>query len=71
MVALHTDAAEEARSPETFDPSVDVRGQSISKLAFDLILTILWIDYNSIDLPVFTASARDYVRITKQVRGDG
>ncbi|KAI9063349.1 hypothetical protein FKP32DRAFT_1592405 [Trametes sanguinea] len=28
-------------------------------------------DYNAIDLPVFTVSARDYVRITGQVKGDG
>ncbi|KAF7301325.1 hypothetical protein MIND_00697600 [Mycena indigotica] len=28
-------------------------------------------DYDAIDLPVFCVSARDYVRIKKQVRGDG
>ncbi|CDO74067.1 hypothetical protein BN946_scf185043.g117 [Trametes cinnabarina] len=28
-------------------------------------------DYNAIDLPVFTVSARDYVRIRGQVKGDG
>ncbi|KIY51603.1 hypothetical protein FISHEDRAFT_11570, partial [Fistulina hepatica ATCC 64428] len=28
-------------------------------------------DYDAVDLPVFTASSRDYVRITGQVRGDG
>lgn len=28
-------------------------------------------DYSVIDLPVFCASARDYVRIRKQVQGDG
>ncbi|TBU32140.1 hypothetical protein BD311DRAFT_775680 [Dichomitus squalens] len=28
-------------------------------------------DYESIDLPVFTCSARDYVRIKGQVKGDG
>ncbi|KAJ7129761.1 hypothetical protein C8R44DRAFT_777600 [Mycena epipterygia] len=28
-------------------------------------------DYNAIDLPVFTCSSRDYVRIKKQVKGDG
>jgi hypothetical protein len=28
-------------------------------------------DYDEIDLPVFTCSSRDYVRITGQVRGDG
>ncbi|OSC99144.1 hypothetical protein PYCCODRAFT_1446932 [Trametes coccinea BRFM310] len=28
-------------------------------------------DYNAIDLPVFTVSARDYIRITGQVKGDG
>ncbi|KAF8310147.1 hypothetical protein DL93DRAFT_2062306 [Clavulina sp. PMI_390] len=28
-------------------------------------------DYASINLPVFTASARDYVRLKRQVRGDG
>ncbi|KAK0191014.1 hypothetical protein F5146DRAFT_1196144 [Armillaria mellea] len=28
-------------------------------------------DYDAIDLPVFTCSSRDYVRLTKQVEGDG
>ncbi|KAK0486897.1 hypothetical protein EDD18DRAFT_1192269 [Armillaria luteobubalina] len=28
-------------------------------------------DYDTIDLPVFTCSSRDYVRLTKQVEGDG
>ncbi|KLO16323.1 hypothetical protein SCHPADRAFT_823334 [Schizopora paradoxa] len=28
-------------------------------------------DYDNINLPVFTVSARDYIRITKQVKGDG
>ncbi|KAJ7498992.1 hypothetical protein FB451DRAFT_1347396 [Mycena latifolia] len=28
-------------------------------------------DYDAIDLPVFTCSSRDYVRIKKQVKGDG
>ncbi|KAJ7744514.1 hypothetical protein DFH07DRAFT_25631 [Mycena maculata] len=28
-------------------------------------------DYDAIDLPVFTTSSRDYVRIKKQVKGDG
>lgn len=28
-------------------------------------------DYDDIDLPVFTCSSRDYVRITGQVKGDG
>ncbi|KAJ7507726.1 hypothetical protein B0H11DRAFT_1968347 [Mycena galericulata] len=28
-------------------------------------------DYDTIDLPVFTVSSRDYVRIKKQVKGDG
>ncbi|KAJ6614316.1 hypothetical protein B0H10DRAFT_2045676 [Mycena sp. CBHHK59/15] len=28
-------------------------------------------DYNAIDLPVFTCSSRDYVRLKKQVKGDG
>ncbi|KAF7313741.1 hypothetical protein HMN09_00531200 [Mycena chlorophos] len=28
-------------------------------------------DYDAIDLPVFCCSSRDYVRITKQVKGDG
>ncbi|KAK0490958.1 hypothetical protein IW261DRAFT_1434849 [Armillaria novae-zelandiae] len=28
-------------------------------------------DYDTIDLPVFTCSSRDYVRLTKQVDGDG
>ncbi|KDQ17600.1 hypothetical protein BOTBODRAFT_29776 [Botryobasidium botryosum FD-172 SS1] len=28
-------------------------------------------DYASIDLPVFTLSSRDYIRLTKQVKGDG
>ncbi|KAH8118439.1 hypothetical protein DFH11DRAFT_1849817 [Phellopilus nigrolimitatus] len=28
-------------------------------------------DYASIDLPVFTVSSRDYIRIKKQVKGDG
>ncbi|EUC63310.1 GTPase SLIP-GC protein, partial [Rhizoctonia solani AG-3 Rhs1AP] len=46
-------ADEEAKNPETFDPSVELR------------------DYNAIDLPVFTCSSRDYIRIKKQVKGDG
>ncbi|CAE6439062.1 unnamed protein product [Rhizoctonia solani] len=46
-------ADEEAKNPETFDPSVELR------------------DYNAIDLPVFTCSSRDYIRINKQVKGDG
>ncbi|KAJ1303224.1 hypothetical protein OPQ81_011422 [Rhizoctonia solani] len=46
-------ADEEAKNPETFDPSVDSR------------------DYNAIDLPTFTCSSRDYIRITEQVKGDG
>ncbi|KAK1224421.1 hypothetical protein PQX77_012717 [Marasmius sp. AFHP31] len=28
-------------------------------------------DYDKIDLPVFTCSSRDYVRLNKQVKGDG
>ncbi|KAL5508154.1 hypothetical protein ACEPAH_5772 [Sanghuangporus vaninii] len=28
-------------------------------------------DYDGINLPVFTISSRDYIRITKQVKGDG
>ncbi|KAK7061658.1 nuclear GTPase SLIP-GC [Favolaschia claudopus] len=28
-------------------------------------------DYEAIDLPVFTVSSRDYVRIKKQIKGDG
>ncbi|KAJ7179922.1 hypothetical protein C8R43DRAFT_870220 [Mycena crocata] len=28
-------------------------------------------DYDAVDLPVFTCSSRDYVRIQKQVKGDG
>ncbi|KAJ7700013.1 hypothetical protein B0H17DRAFT_274436 [Mycena rosella] len=28
-------------------------------------------DYDAIDLPVFTCSSRDYVRLKKQVKGDG
>ncbi|KIJ27411.1 hypothetical protein M422DRAFT_271395 [Sphaerobolus stellatus SS14] len=28
-------------------------------------------DYSAIDLPTFCVSARDYIRITKQVKGDG
>ncbi|CAK5275569.1 unnamed protein product [Mycena citricolor] len=28
-------------------------------------------DYGAVDLPVFTCSSRDYVRITRQVKGDG
>ncbi|CAE6530132.1 unnamed protein product [Rhizoctonia solani] len=46
-------ADEEAKNPETFDPSVELR------------------DYNAIDLPVYTCSSRDYIRIKKQVKGDG
>lgn len=29
------------------------------------------LDYSAIHLPVFTVSSRDYIRITKQVKGDG
>ncbi|KAG8698906.1 hypothetical protein FRC08_005636 [Ceratobasidium sp. 394] len=46
-------ADEEAKNPDTFDPSRELR------------------DYAAIDLPVFTVSSRDYIRIKKQVRGDG
>ncbi|VDC06880.1 unnamed protein product [Peniophora sp. CBMAI 1063] len=47
------DAAAEARDPENFDPTVNVR------------------NYDAIDLPVFTCSSRDYVRLKGQVKGDG
>ncbi|KAL5632722.1 hypothetical protein ACGC1H_005617 [Rhizoctonia solani] len=46
-------ADEEAKNPETFDPSIEMR------------------DYNAINLPVFTCSSRDYIRIKQQVKGDG
>ncbi|KAJ7809368.1 hypothetical protein B0H14DRAFT_3112574 [Mycena olivaceomarginata] len=36
---------------------------------FDPIVPIR--DYSAIDLPVFTVSSRDYVRIKQQVKGDG
>ena len=64
MVALThgTDAAAEQRDPDSFDPTVNLRGMSIDdgkKFASSRSDS----DYDAIDLPVFTCSARDYVRI--------
>lgn len=58
------DAAAEERDPENFNPSSHLRGrfiQSVTTLALNLIFSTL--DYDAIDLPVFTCSSRDYVRL--------
>lgn len=34
-------------------------------------LIAIELDYAAIDLPTFTVSSRDYIRLTKQVEGDG
>ena len=46
-VGANEEADEEAKNPETFDPSEELR------------------DYGAIDLPVFTCSSRDYIRIKR------
>jgi hypothetical protein len=66
------DAAAEERNPDSFDPSINLRGnQSRSALFCAALIPIYIIDYSIIDLPVYTVSSRDYVRITGQAKGDG
>ena len=58
------DAAAEERDPENFNPSSNLRGRFIYSITMSsLILTYSTIDYDAIDLPVFTCSSRDYVRL--------
>ena len=58
------DAAAEERDPENFNPSSHLRGRfiySVKTSSFFLIYSTP--DYDAIDLPVFTCSSRDYVRL--------
>ena len=58
------DAAAEERDPENFNPSSHLRGGFIySVKTSSLFLIYLTPDYDAIDLPVFTCSSRDYVRL--------
>ena len=62
------DAAAEERDPENFNPSSHLRGRFIysAKISsLNLIYSIL--DYDAIDLPVFTCSSRDYVRLKSEL----
>jgi hypothetical protein len=65
MLTPKLDAAAEERDPEQFDPTVNIRGMYPGKDSLiDPPYEILK-DYDAIDLPVFTCSARDYVRLTR------
>jgi hypothetical protein len=58
------------RDPDNFDPSQDARGKPPTSSISSSVLR--WIaDYDAIDLPTFTVSSRDYIRITGQVQNDG
>jgi hypothetical protein len=58
------DAAAEERDPENFNPSSHLRGRFIYSVKTSyLILIYSTLDYDAIDLPVFTCSSRDYVRL--------
>ena len=58
------DAAAEERDPENFNPSSHLRGRFIYLVKTSSpILIYSTLDYDAIDLPVFTCSSRDYVRL--------
>ena len=56
------DSAAEQRDPANFDPTVNLRG-TLSLKIWAWYTHDVSIDYDAIDLPVFTCSSRDYVRI--------
>jgi len=56
------DAAAEERDPDSFNPNVNLRSK-FSSPSHVQDLTSIPLDYDEIDLPVFTCSARDYVRL--------
>jgi hypothetical protein len=65
------EAAAEERDPANFDPSVAIRGMLYSFVpcskpiqAYDST------DYEAINLPTFTCSSRDYVRIKSEMNCD-
>ena len=63
---VHLDAAAEERDPENFNPSSHLRGRfiySVKTSSLQVILIYSTPDYDAIDLPVFTCSSRDYVRL--------
>ena len=61
---VRLDAAAEERDPENFNPSGHLRGKFICSVKMSsLILIYSTLDYDAIDLPVFTCSSRDYVRL--------
>jgi len=59
---LSSDAAAEERDPENFDPTVNLRGNILAFVPSYQCVDVR-LDYNSINLPVFTCSSRDYIRI--------
>jgi hypothetical protein len=58
------DAAAEERDPDSFNPNVNLRSKYHPPW-FLLFVKLISMppDYDEIDLPVFTCSARDYVRL--------
>ena len=64
LLLVLLDAAAEERDPENFNPSSHLRGRFIySAKSSSYILIYSTLDYDAIDLPVFTCSSRDYVRL--------
>lgn len=65
MASIHgnIDAAAEERDPENFNPSSNLRGEEFSLFPFSSQINRNGVDYDAIDLPVFTCSSRDYVRL--------
>lgn len=59
----NTDATAEERDPENFNPNTNIRGRLSALSASFHAHPDLCIDYDAINLPVFTCSSRDYVRI--------
>lgn len=60
------------RDPDNFNTAFEQRGWRLtsSRLCLELT-TFCLVDYAAIDLPTFTVSSRDYIRVTGQVDGDG
>jgi len=64
-LTFYVDAEAERRDPATFDPSVNLRG-TVRTFAVPISQLNNRIDYARIDLPTFTVSARDYIRLTSE-----
>lgn len=60
---MHSDAAAETADPNQFDPEGNLRGGLPLDYNYLTKTYASLSDYDSVNLPVFTCSSRDYTRI--------